>query len=91
MILILVNTLDMKKKLKRKNKILLKGLSSIDDINICEYIRPEYERIVRKDIKNNSNNHLRLQKKLFGQYFGDLEVPDQIYLTINVVEIFKFL
>ena len=51
MILILVNTLDFNKKVKEENKILLKDLTSIDDINTCEYIRCEQERIVQKIIK----------------------------------------
>ena len=51
MILILVNTLDFNKKVKEENKILLKDLTSIDDINTCEYIRSEQERIVQKNIK----------------------------------------
>ena len=41
----------MKKKVKEKNKILLKGLNSIDDINTREYSRFEQEKIVRKDKK----------------------------------------
>ena len=48
MILILVNTLDLNKRVKEKNKIFLKDLNVFDDINICEHIRSEQERIVRK-------------------------------------------
>ena len=47
MILILVNTLNQKKKVKEKHKILLKDYF-FDDINTRKYIRYEQERIVRK-------------------------------------------
>ena len=94
MILILANTLymkkDMKKKAKEKNKILLNDLNSIDDINTREYSRFEQERIVRKRQKNNNNNHLRLHKICLDNILEIFEVLDQIYLTISVVEIFKF-
>ena len=36
------------KEVKEENKILLKNLASIDDVNILEYIRSEQERIIRK-------------------------------------------
>ena len=51
------------KESKRGKKILLKYLTSIDDINTREYIRSKPERTVRKDIKNNNNNYLRLHKQ----------------------------
>ena len=48
MILILVNTLNQNKTVKKKHKILLKNSFIFDDINTREYIRYEQERIVRK-------------------------------------------
>ena len=39
------------KEVKEENKILLKDLTSIDDINTREYIRSKHERIVQRDIK----------------------------------------
>ena len=51
MILILVNTLDLNKEVKEKNKIMLKYFTSNDDINTLEYIQYEHERIGRKDIR----------------------------------------
>ena len=47
------------------------------------------KELYEKDIKDNNNNHLKLYKK-FGQYLKILKVPDQTYLTISVVVIFKF-
>ena len=78
------------KNVKEKNKIFLKDLTSIDDINTCEYIRSEQERIIRKKHQNNNNNHLRLNKICLDNILEILKVLDQINLTINVVEIFKF-
>ena len=78
------------KKVKEKNKIFLKDLTSIDDINTCEYIRSEQERIIRKKHQNNNNNHLRLNKICLDNILEIWEVPEQIYQTISVVIIFKF-
>ena len=46
------------------------------------------KELYQKDIKNN-NNHLQLKKKI-GQYLKILKVPDQSYMTISIVVIFKF-
>ena len=64
-------------------------LTFINDINTREYIQYEQEIIVRKDIINNNNNHLQLHQKI-GQYLEILKVPDQTYLTISLVVIFKY-
>ena len=70
MILILVNILDLKKKVKEENKVMLKYLTSNDDINTREYIQSEQERIRRKDIKKTTTNFFGYTKT-FGQYLGN--------------------
>ena len=60
------------KEVKEENKILLKNLSSIDDVNIREYIRSEQERIVRKRRQEQQQQSSSVTQNLFGQYFGDL-------------------
>ncbi|WZZ68672.1 hypothetical protein YC2023_080042 [Brassica napus] len=59
------------KEVKEENKILLKNLTSIDDVNIREYIRSEQERIVRKR-RQEQQQSSSVTQNLFGQYFGDL-------------------
>ena len=49
--------------------------------------KESYEKYIKKQQQQPSS----VTQNFFGQYFGDLEVPDQIYLTISVVEIFFFL
>ena len=57
-------------------------------VNIFDMNKKE---VYEKDIKNNNNNnHLQLNKQKFGQYLKILKDPDQSYLTISVVVIFKF-
>ena len=58
-------------------------------VNIFDLNKKE---VYEKDIKNNNNNnnHLQLNKQKFGQYLKILKDPDQSYLTISVVVIFKF-
>ena len=51
MILILVNTLDLNKEVKEENKIMLKYLTSNDDINTRVYIQYEQKKIGQKDIR----------------------------------------
>ena len=60
------------KEVKEENKILLKNLASIDDVNIREYIRSEQERIVRKRRQEQQQQSSSVTQNLFGQYFGDL-------------------
>ena len=48
------------------------------------------KEVYEKDIKNNNNNHLQLNKNKFGQYLKILKDPDQSYLAISVVVLFKF-
>ena len=61
------------KEVKEENKILLKNLASIDDVNIREYIRSEQERIVRKRRQEQQQQQSSsVTQNLFGQYFGDL-------------------
>ena len=59
------------KEVKDKNKILLKHLASIDDVNIREYIRSEQERIIRKMRQEQQQQSSLVTQNLFGQYFGD--------------------
>ena len=68
--------------------MLVKDLTSIDDINTREDIRYEQERIVRKKHQKQQQQPASVTQNFFGQYFGDLEVPDQIDLTISVVDFF---
>ena len=60
------------KEVKEENKILLKNLASIDDVNIHEYIRPEQEIIIRKRRQEQQQQSSSVKQNLFGQYFGDL-------------------
>ena len=60
------------KEVKEENKILLKNLASIDDVNIREYIRSEQERIVRKRRQEQQQQSSSVTQNLFGQYFEDL-------------------
>ena len=60
------------KEVKEENKILLKNLASIDDVNIREYIRSEQERIVRKRRQEQQQQSSSVTQNLFEQYFGDL-------------------
>ena len=60
------------KVVKEENKILLKNLASIDDVNIREYIRSEQERAVRKRRQEQQQQSSSVTQNLFGQYFGDL-------------------
>ena len=54
-------------------------------VNIFEMNKKE---LYEKDV---NNNHLQLHKKIkFGQYLKILKVPDQTYMTISVIVIFKF-
>ena len=78
------------KKIKEENKIFLKDLISIDDINTGEYIRSEQEKNVRKNITNNINNYFLLHKICLDNILEILEVLNQSYLTIGVFVIFKF-
>ena len=55
-------------------------------VNIFDMSKKELNE---KYIKNNNNNHHKLYKKS-GQYLKILKVPDQTYITISVVVIFKF-
>ena len=45
------NTLYLNKKVKEENKVMLKYLTSNDDINTREYIQSAQERNRQKDIK----------------------------------------
>ena len=60
------------KEVKDENKILLKNLASIDDVNIREYIRSEQERIVQKKRQEQQQQSSSVTQNLFGQYFEDL-------------------
>ena len=59
------------KEVKEENKILLKNLASINDVNIREYIRSEQERIIRKMRQEQQQQSSLVTQNLFGQYFGD--------------------
>lgn len=59
------------KKVKEKNKILLKNLDSIDDVNIREYVRSEQERIIRKMRQEKQQQSSSVTQNLFGKYFRD--------------------
>uniref|UniRef100_A0A0D3BN62 No apical meristem-associated C-terminal domain-containing protein n=1 Tax=Brassica oleracea var. oleracea TaxID=109376 RepID=A0A0D3BN62_BRAOL len=58
------------KEVKEENKILLKNLASIDDVNIREYIRSEQERIIRKMRQEQQQQSSSVTQNLFGQYYG---------------------
>ena len=51
---------------------MLKNLTSIDDVNIREYIWSEQERIIRKMHQEQQQQSSSITQNLFGQYFGDL-------------------
>ena len=78
------------KEIKEENKILLKNLASIDDVNIHEYIRSEQERIIRKMRQEQQQQSSSVTQNLLNNILEILEVPEQIYQTISVVIIFKF-
>ncbi|CAH8389175.1 unnamed protein product [Eruca vesicaria subsp. sativa] len=54
------------KEVKEENKILLKNLASIGDINTREYIRSEQERIIRKRRQEQQEQPSSVTKNLFG-------------------------
>ena len=83
MILILVNILYLKKKVKEKIKILLQNLTSIDDINTRKYIRSEPERIIWKIHKKQKPSSVT--QICLDNILEILEVPDKVYLTISVL------
>ena len=87
--MILVNILDRNKKVKEKHKILLKDYFLFDDINIREYIQYEKERIVWKRHQKQQQQQSSVTQKNW-TIFENLKVPDQTYLTISIVVIFKF-
>ena len=60
------------KEVKEENKILLKNLTSMDNVNIREYIRSEQERIIRKMRQKQQQQSSSVTQNLFRQYFGDL-------------------
>ena len=78
------------KEVKEENKILLKNLASIDDVNIREYIRSEQERIIRKMRQEQQQQSSSVTQNLLNNILEILEVLEQIYQTISVVIIFKF-
>ena len=78
------------KEIKEENKILLKNLASIDDVNIREYIRSEQVRIIRKMRQEQQQQSSSVTQNLLNNILEILEVPEQIYQTISVVIIFKF-
>ena len=84
------NTLDLKKNVKEDNKILLKDLTSTDDINTREYIRSEQGRILWKKHKKKTTTIFGY-KICLDNILEILEVSDQVYLTISAVVIFQFL
>ena len=51
---------------KEENKVLLKDLNSIDDLNVHEYFRVEQARIIQK------RNQQQWFSSAFGHYFDDI-------------------
>ena len=57
------------KEMEAENKILLKNLNSIDDINIRQFILSEQTRIIQKRTQRQQTEENA--RNLYGEYFGD--------------------
>lgn len=57
------------KEMEAENKILLKNLNSIDDINTRQFIRSEQARIIQKRTQQQQTEENA--RNLYREYFGD--------------------